>query len=138
MQSDLMKTLLGYFHHDVSINVWTAREKEEEIKAWLFSNFGKENYGHTFTGPVEFKPKLSSTWLFSKEEDALAFKLTWQTDKIEIMMIDPPNGRRYGFPRAIPAIQIGRAEDWLVENGYPQTEIDQFGKGHLPYRMWSE
>lgn len=52
-------------------------------------------------------------------------------------MIDPPSGWRYGFPREIPEDQISRAREWLVENGYPQGEIDALGT-YFRYRMWTE
>lgn len=42
-------------------------------------------------------------------------------------MIDPPDGWRYGFPKVIPKDQMHRTLEWLVENGYPQEEIDRCG-----------
>ena len=41
-------------------------------------------------------------------------------------MIDPPSGWRYGFPKEIPE-NVTNVKKWLIENGYPQTEIDSFG-----------
>jgi hypothetical protein len=52
------------------------------------------------------------------------------------MMIDPPSGWQYGFPKPIPEDQLGRVNAWLVENGYPQAEIDACGK-HFYYRCWT-
>lgn len=42
-------------------------------------------------------------------------------------LIDPPSGWRYGFPKLIPKSERHRTLAWLVENGYPQSEIDSFG-----------
>lgn len=137
MTTSTMKLLQERFPYKVPINIWEARDKSEEILAWLYSNFGKDNHGFTFTGPVEYDTVMSSTWVFLKEEDALAFKLAWQSNRVETLLIDPPSGWRYGFPKVIPESELHRAEDWMVENGYPQKEIDQFGSGNVPYRILS-
>ena len=49
-------------------------------------------------------------------------------------MIDPPSGWRYGFPKPIPDSVI-EVKVWLVENGYPQSEIDSCGE-HFYCRYW--
>ena len=38
-------------------------------------------------------------------------------------MIDPPSGWRYGFPKVIPE-DVTDTIQWLLDNGYPQHEID--------------
>jgi hypothetical protein len=50
------------------------------------------------------------------------------------LMIDPPSGWRYGFPKAIPANMTDH-EAWLIENGYPATLIEQLGE-HFYCRYW--
>lgn len=52
------------------------------------------------------------------------------------MMIDPPSGWKYGFPKAIPD-GVENVREWLVANGYPQKEIDSCGK-HFYCRYWEE
>jgi hypothetical protein len=52
-------------------------------------------------------------------------------------MIDPPEGWRYGFPKAIPQDQQHRALEWLVEQGYPQQQIDALGD-YFIVRMWED
>jgi len=42
-------------------------------------------------------------------------------------MIDPPDGHKYGFPKVWPHEHFSGIEQWLVENGYPQEEIDDLG-----------
>lgn len=43
-------------------------------------------------------------------------------------MIDPPSGWKYGFPKELPQdIKSTDENKWLVENGYPQEEIDKYG-----------
>ncbi len=49
-------------------------------------------------------------------------------------MIDPPNGNRYGFPKFFPD-NTGNIPAWLVENGYPQSEVDKWD-GAVPYKIW--
>ena len=43
------------------------------------------------------------------------------------VMIDPPNGWRYGFPKMLPLIpkegKNFRLKDWLIQEGYPPHEI---------------
>lgn len=52
------------------------------------------------------------------------------------LMIDPPNGWAYGFPKVIPEEHQNRTLEWLVENGYPQKEIDKLGN-HFYCRYWN-
>jgi hypothetical protein len=49
-------------------------------------------------------------------------------------IIDPPSGWKYGFPKPIPD-DIKDVISWLVENGYPQEEIDKLGE-HFYCRYW--
>ena len=44
-----------------------------------------------------------------------------------VKMINPPAGWKYGFPKAIPD-DVTDVMAWLVENGYPQEEIDSYGE----------
>ena len=53
-----------------------------------------------------------------------------------VKMIDPPSGWKYGFPKVLPD-DVTDTLTWLVENGYPQTEIDAFG-GQFVCRHWME
>jgi hypothetical protein len=49
-------------------------------------------------------------------------------------MIDPPSGWRFGFPKELPD-NVKDVMKWLVENGYPKSEIDLFKnkKGEVEY-----
>jgi len=51
-------------------------------------------------------------------------------------MIDPPSGWRYGFPKPLPE-GVNNVNKWLVENGYPQQEIDALGE-HFYCRFWEQ
>ena len=55
--------------------------------------------------------------------------------KVKVTMIDPPSGWRYGFPRVLPEEAMGRNLEWMVEQGYPQFEIDKM-KEHFYCRYW--
>ena len=47
----------------------------------------------------------------------------------KVTMIDPPSGWMYGFPKELPEdIDPNNANKWLVENGYPQEEINKLGE----------
>jgi hypothetical protein len=52
------------------------------------------------------------------------------------LMIDPPEGWAYGFPKVIPKEHQTRTLEWLVEQGYPQKKIDAYGK-HFYCRYWN-
>ena len=51
-------------------------------------------------------------------------------------MIDPPEGWRYGFPKEIPE-HVDNTRQWLIENGYPEKEIDALGD-YFFVRGWYE
>ena len=58
--------------------------------------------------------------------------------KKTVLMIDPPSGWRYGFPMPIDPIESkGRVLEWLVEQGYPQKEIDAYGE-YFYCRYWEQ
>ena len=42
----------------------------------------------------------------------------------EVIMIDPPGGWQYGFPKPCLISEEQSFQDWLIEHGYPQSEID--------------
>lgn len=44
------------------------------------------------------------------------------------MLIDPPSGWKYGFPKELPDPPPENIREWLVEQGYPQREIDSCGE----------
>jgi hypothetical protein len=52
-------------------------------------------------------------------------------------IIDPPSGWQYGFPKPIPEDRKKDATVWLVEQGYPQELIDEYGE-HFMCRYWEE
>ena len=55
--------------------------------------------------------------------------------KKKVMMIDPPSGWLYGFPKVLPDPKPESMHEWLVGNGYPQEEIDKM-KEHFYCRYW--
>ena len=44
------------------------------------------------------------------------------------ILIDPPSGWMYGFPKLLPNPQPENVREWLVENGYPRKEMDSYGE----------
>jgi hypothetical protein len=57
--------------------------------------------------------------------------------KETVTMIDPPSGWKYGFPKPIPQDRLKDYKVWLVEQGYPQSEIDSLGE-HFLCRYWEK
>ena len=55
----------------------------------------------------------------------------------KVRYVDPPNGWKYGFPKAIPEKEIPRAMQWIVEQGYPQELIDECA-GFFYWRWWEQ
>ena len=53
------------------------------------------------------------------------------------LIIDPPSGWKYGFPKPIPEDRLKDQDVWLVEQGYPQAEIDALGE-YFYCRYWEE
>ena len=50
----------------------------------------------------------------------------------KVLMCDPPSGWKYGFPKPVHEEYYLLGDDfnmkhWLVSEGYPQTEIDNYG-----------
>ena len=55
------------------------------------------------------------------------------------LMCDPPSGWKYGFPKPIlyEVSENGGTRQWLLENGYPQSEIDACGD-YFFIRFWEQ
>ena len=55
---------------------------------------------------------------------------------MKVLMCDPPSGWKYGFPKPIPE-GVKNTTEWLIEQGYPQEEIDRLGDNFY-CRYWEE
>ena len=58
----------------------------------------------------------------------------------KVLMCDPPSGWRYGFPKPVHEEHYTLGDDfdfigWLIKEGYPQSEIDAYGKNFY-CRYW--
>jgi hypothetical protein len=54
-----------------------------------------------------------------------------------VIYCDPPEGWRFGFPKVIPEDQMKRTKEWLVQNGYPEELMDEYGE-HFYIRYWRD
>lgn len=56
------------------------------------------------------------------------------------MMIDPPGGWKYGFPKEFDLDTDDPVElkDWLIENGYPKSQIEKWEEITNHCRYWYE
>ena len=45
------------------------------------------------------------------------------------VLVDPPSGWIYGFPKAVEKSVLDKISlrSYVLENGYPQSEIDKYG-----------
>jgi len=76
---------------------------------------------------VEWKP-------FRRNQLYLLWSLSWM--EMTMRWIDPPAGADYGFPKPFDPAPGQKIEDWLLANGYPQSEIDIWQGRGVPCRMW--
>lgn len=54
----------------------------------------------------------------------------------DTLMVDPPEGWRYGFPKAVPKDREADLLNWIVEQGYPKPD---YSKGDMiVLRCWRE
>lgn len=52
------------------------------------------------------------------------------------MMVDPPGGWRYGFPKKMPD-NVEDMVEWIISEGYPRDVMESYGKFFF-VRMWEE
>jgi len=57
-----------------------------------------------------------------------------------VMVVDPPSGWKYGFPKECPehvweSTDVSVFRKWLIESGYPEKEAE-FGMEYL--RCWKD
>jgi hypothetical protein len=51
----------------------------------------------------------------------------------KVLMIDPPMGWMYGFPKPAPkGLDVAEIKEWLAKNGYPKKLIND----DLHYRFF--
>lgn len=77
-----------------------------------------------------------------KEEKKMVDTLTFKPDpwmKGRNLIVDPPSGWMYGFPKPFVLAEVTTTmNDWLLANGYPQSEIDQWEGREVPCRFWED
>ena len=54
-----------------------------------------------------------------------------------VTIIDPPSGWKYGFPKPIPQNRLADSKVWLIEQGYPESLIKEYGE-HFYCRYWEK
>jgi hypothetical protein len=56
----------------------------------------------------------------------------------KVLWIDPPEGWRYGFPRAVPkGIEGDAINEWMIKVGYPKEKMEAYGESFY-CGMWYE
>lgn len=56
--------------------------------------------------------------------------------KMEYIMVDPPEGWKFGFPKKAPNnMNSEQFNIWLIENSYPEKLINELGE-HFYVRCW--
>jgi hypothetical protein len=76
------------------------------------------------------------------EKTIKMYRRIWDCPDIpenEILMIDPPEGWKYGFPKKVPftVTEEKTINEWLIEVGYPKERIEYYGM-YFYCRMWYE
>lgn len=55
------------------------------------------------------------------------------------LYVNPPEGWRHGFPKAVPKDRETDLLEWIVEQGYPKDLVfDGTGTIRLAIRCWRE
>ena len=55
---------------------------------------------------------------------------------VMVLVIDPPEGWRFGFPKIVPAwLKPENLDAWVVQQGYPRIMRDA-GCRELTLRLW--
>lgn len=55
---------------------------------------------------------------------------------ITVLVVDPPEGWRFGFPKIVPEwLKPEDMDAWIVQQGYPRSMRDS-GCRELIYRLW--
>lgn len=53
------------------------------------------------------------------------------------VMVDPPEGWKYGFPKLYDKKnQEGNMFDWLIREGYPEEKIKHYGRSNFFCTFW--
>ena len=52
-----------------------------------------------------------------------------------VTYVDPPKGMQYGFPKILPDPMPEDIRQWVIENGYPESELVKFGENFV-IRTW--
>jgi len=53
------------------------------------------------------------------------------------LYVDPPEGWRYGFPKAVPKEWETQIFTWLLKEGYPPEIVKKMGN-NFAVRCWRE
>lgn len=55
---------------------------------------------------------------------------------ITVLVVDPPEGWRFGFPKIVPEwLKPEDMDAWIVQQGYPRV-IRDTGCSELIYKLW--
>jgi hypothetical protein len=59
-----------------------------------------------------------------------------QQQTVTVLLVDVPDGWRYGFPKIVPEwLKPEQMDAWIVEQGYPRSVRDS-SCPELIYRFW--
>lgn len=59
-----------------------------------------------------------------KNKDKLPHIKLKPTKKTTVTYIDPPKGWAFGFPKILPDPKPTDMKQWLIDNGYPEKDVD--------------
>jgi hypothetical protein len=142
---------------DITMIIETYAKTEEDLGHYIFAKNLYESIDVIDSLRADVARKNSLIQSVIDQIDNMALKVRHEDDSDElwkmrsileevimvnfVKMIDPPAGWRYGFPKVIPE-NVGNVKngeksviEWLLENGYPQREIDSLGD-NLHCRYW--
>lgn len=100
----------------------------EKYESWVEVYETRDMYFRKSTGRHRSELILLTPEKIGKmKEDTLNFL---NPPKPKMVMVDPPEGHHYGFPKLMPRsiIETKSINLWLVNNGYPNNLIQAYGR----------
>jgi len=57
----------------------------------------------------------------------------------KVIIVDPPEGWKYGFPKVLPRERQDEIHQWLVEEGYPRKLLNDLIEAKVFHmRFWEQ
>lgn len=105
---------------------------------WTPSKFPWENVPYCEPKDNDWKDKYKGGFLYSNNSNEYIGAPGEDNNFVKstpiAVLVDPPSGWKYGFPKKAPYPLPDNIIEWVVEHGYPRAEVEGFGTHfHISY-----